>query len=253
MVKKGVKVLGIEKIETSKEVYNLHIKDNHNYFANGINVSNCHLFKASSLSSIMEKCKNIEWRIGTTGTISNADSKVHALTLQGLFGDIKKISSTKELMDQNYLSDFKIKVLILKYDEETSKQIRKLKYQDEMDFLVNYEKRNNFIANLAASQTNNTLVLFQYVEKHGKPLFDLISEKAQGKNVYFVSGEVDGVTRETIRKAVRDGQIELSFGDKRLKVDSNALIPLEDGSFKEANKLTTEDDISNDWLRTKNL
>ena len=213
----------------------------------------CHQFKASSLSSIMEKCKNIEWRIGTTGTISNADSKVHALTLQGLFGDIKKISSTKELMDQNYLSDFKIKVLILKYDEETSKQIRKLKYQDEMDFLVNYEKRNNFIANLAASQTNNTLVLFQYVEKHGKPLFDLISEKAQGKNVYFVSGEVDGVTRETIRKAVRDGQIELSFGDKRLKVDSNALIPLEDGSFKEANKLTTEDDISNDWLRTKNL
>ena len=183
----------------------------------------CHLFKASSLSTIMEKCKNIEWRIGTTGTISNADSKVHALTLQGLFGDIKKISSTKELMDQNYLSDFKIKVLILKYDEETSKQMRKLKYQGEMDFLVNYEKRNNFIANLAASQTNNTPVLFQYVEKHGKPLYELIQSKVgDDKNVHFIAGDIDGDDREKIRKNVINSDnniIVASYGTFSTGVD----------------------------------
>lgn len=181
-----------------------------------------HQFKAVSLTSIMEKCKNVQWRIGTTGTITNADSKVHSLVLQGLFGEIKKVSSTKKLMDEKYLSDFKIKVLILKHDAETSKLIRKMKYQDEMDFIVNYDKRNNFVANLATSHDNNTLVLFQYVEKHGKPLYELIKAKAGDKNVYFIAGEIDGEIREEIRKKVINSNnniIVASYGTYSTGVD----------------------------------
>lgn len=222
MVKKGIKVIDIQKISSPEEVYNLHVEDNHNYFANGINVSNCHQFKATSLTGIMEKCKNVEWRIGTTGTISNADSKVHALVLQGLFGEIKKVSTTKKLMDEKYLSEFKIKVLILKYDEETSKLIRKMKYHDEMDYLVKLDKRNKFIANLAVSQTNNTLVLFQYVDKHGFPLHELIQSKAGDKNVYFIHGDIDGDERERIRKNVMSSDnniIVASYGTYSTGID----------------------------------
>lgn len=37
-----MKIKNIKKIEYKEDVYNLHIKDNHNYFANGLCVSNCH-------------------------------------------------------------------------------------------------------------------------------------------------------------------------------------------------------------------
>ena len=46
-----------------------------------------------------------------------------------------------------------------------------------MDYLVKNEKRNRYIRNLVSSLQGNTLVLFQYVEKHGTELKKLIEEK----------------------------------------------------------------------------
>ena len=43
-------------------------------------------------------------------------------------------------------------------------------YQEEMDYLVSNDSRNEFICNLVYSLKGNTLVLFQYVEKHGAVL-----------------------------------------------------------------------------------
>ena len=48
-------------------------------------------------------------------------------------------------------------------------------YQEEMDYLVLSEKRNKYIRNLASSLQGNTLCLFQYVEKHGKELYESIN------------------------------------------------------------------------------
>lgn len=39
-----MKIKSIKKIDYKDDVYNLHIKDNHNYFANNLCVSNCHEF-----------------------------------------------------------------------------------------------------------------------------------------------------------------------------------------------------------------
>ena len=59
---------------------------------------------------------------------------------------------------------------------------------------------------LATSQEGNTLVLFQFVEKHGKLLYDQIKEKVQDdRKVFYVSGEVDATDREQIRGIV-EGQ-----------------------------------------------
>jgi superfamily II DNA or RNA helicase len=76
-----------------------------------------------------------------------------------------------------------------------------MKYQDEMNHIVGYAPRNKFITNLALDQDGNTLVLFQYVEKHGVPLFKLIKDKAhKNRKVFFVSGNTDAESREEIRK-----------------------------------------------------
>jgi len=49
----------------------------------------------------------------------------------------------------------------------------------------------------------NTLVLFNRVDAHGKPLFEMINSKVEeGRKVFFVSGEVDTSDREAIRRIV---------------------------------------------------
>ena len=89
-------------------------------------------------------------------------------------------------------------------------------YQEEIDYIVSHEKRNKFITNLALDQKGNTLVLFQYVEKHGKILFDMMKNKAEeGRKIFYVSGEVDAQDREQIRGIVekqKDAIIVASMG-----------------------------------------
>ena len=157
-----------------------------------------HNFKAKSLMSILEKMHDCEYRFGTTGTLDG--TQTHKLILEGLFGPAYYVTTTKDLMDSGALAQLKINVLLLKYPEDICKVVSKAKYQDEIDFIVQYEKRNKFISNLALDQDGNTLVLFQYVEKHGKPLYNLIKEKAhERRKIFFVSGATDVDTREQVR------------------------------------------------------
>ena len=159
----------------------------------------CHGFKSKSLTDIMNKCSQAKYRIGTTGTLDNA--QVHHLVLQGLFGKIHRVTTTKALQDSNTLAKLDINIIVLKYDEEIRKSLGKANYQDEIDFIVRNEKRNNFIRNLALDTDGNTLVLFNYVDKHGKPLFDMINNKAEeGRKIFYVSGEVATSDREAIRE-----------------------------------------------------
>jgi len=158
-----------------------------------------HNFKAKSLTSILSKCRDAEYRYGTTGTLDG--TQTHKLVLEGLFGPAFYVTTTKKLMDEGSLSDLDISVLLLKYSEEFRKGFGKRSYQEEIDFIVTHEKRNQLITNLALDQDGNTLVLFQFVEKHGKPLYHTISDKAhKRRKIFYVSGETGVDTREEIRR-----------------------------------------------------
>ena len=159
-----------------------------------------HLFKAKSLTSILEKMEDTEYRFGFTGTLDG--TQTHKLVLEGLFGPAQKVITTKELMDSGTLADFKIKILALKYHDEIRKIVSKMDYQAEMDFIVSHEGRNKFIKNLALSLEGNTLLLFQYVEKHGKILEEMIKEEAGDRKVFFIHGGVKGEERDDIRGIV---------------------------------------------------
>jgi superfamily II DNA or RNA helicase len=162
----------------------------------------------------MEKMDSIRYRIGTTGTLDN--KKIHRLVLEGIFGPVHRVTTTKALMDSNKLANLNILCVILKYSEEVRKARKNNTYQDEMDFIVGFEPRNKFIRNLAIKSTGNTLVLFQYVEKHGKILYDLIKQKAHDdRKIFFVYGGTDVTDREAIRhitESENDAIIIASFG-----------------------------------------
>jgi hypothetical protein len=158
-----------------------------------------HLFKAKSLTSIMSKLCSCPYRFGFTGTLDG--TQTHKLVLEGLFGAVRKVISTADLIDQKHLSQFKIKAIVLSYPDEVRKLISKMDYQAEIDYLVRLEQRNKFIRNLALSLEGNTLLLFQFVDKHGKLLYDNL-KKETSLPVYYVSGKVEGEEREEIRKIV---------------------------------------------------
>ena len=161
-----------------------------------------HNFKAKSLSGLMNKSREAEYRIGTTGTLDG--TQTHKLVLEGLFGRVYKVTTTRKLMDADTLAELKINILALKYPPEVCRDIINTKdYHYEIDYLVSNIKRNRLVQNLALDQEGNTLVLFQYVEKHGKVIYDLIKDKAhERRKVFFVSGEVGAEVREEIRGIV---------------------------------------------------
>ena len=101
-----------------------------------------HLFKAVSLTKIMNKLENCKYRVGLTGTLDG--SKTHKLVLEGVFGSVNKVTSTNILQERNQLAKLKIYCLTLQH-----KDIKcRFDYREEMDYLVNHKGRNKYIRNL---------------------------------------------------------------------------------------------------------
>jgi superfamily II DNA or RNA helicase len=173
-----------------------------------------HGFKSKSLTSIMTKCVNAEYRVGTTGTLDG--TQTHKLVLEGLFGKVYKVTTTKKLIDSKQLASFRVEIIVLKYPDVICEQFRKIKYADELEFIVGHEKRNKYIRNLVVSLDGNTLLLFRLVKKHGRILYEMIKEKADdNRKTFFVYGGTETDTREQIRaiaETEQDAIIVASYG-----------------------------------------
>ena len=154
-----------------------------------------HLFKAKSLTSIMTKLEDCPYRFGFTGTLDG--TQTHRLVLEGLFGEVEQVTTTKALMDAETIAKLAIDCIVLKHPADISKQCKDFNYIDEINFLVQNKKRNQFIYNLCKNLKGNTLVLYQLVEKHGEVLNDMMQDL--DKEVHFVHGGVGTNEREQIR------------------------------------------------------
>ena len=190
----------------------IHKESNNFYFPYKVIIGDeAHLFKAKSLTSIMEKTTDVPYRFGFTGTLDG--SYTNKLVLEGLFGPVKKVVTTKELMDADHLADMKVKCIGLNHSDEMKKAMKAATYQQEIEYLCTSQKRNKFIKGLALSSKGNTLVLFQMVEKQGRMLFDLIKEN--GRNVFYVDGRTKAEDREYVRKYAEENDnviIVASYG-----------------------------------------
>lgn len=153
-----------------------------------------HLYKAKSLTGILAKCHDVKYRVGLTGTLDGM--QCHQLILEGLFGRCDKVTTTSDLMKKGQLTPLKVKICMLEHGHVPFDS-----YHQEIDYLITHSKRNNFICNLAIDVSGNTLILFNYVEKHGEPLWEMLNSKVQeGTKVFFIHGGVDAVAREEARK-----------------------------------------------------
>lgn len=195
---------GVKK-DSSKNIYlstwqslqNIKEKEYFDKFG-AVIVDECHGSSASVLSSIMEKCTSAFYRIGVSGTLSG--SKIDETALIGHFGPITRVSSTKDLMNKNVLSQLKIAIIRLKYPEHICENLKHVDYTGEIDWLVRNKQRNEFICNVANNINGNTLILVQYVEKHGKIILPMLENICANKKVFFVYGDTEAADREKVRK-----------------------------------------------------
>jgi superfamily II DNA or RNA helicase len=154
---------------------------------------------------------NTKYRYGFTGTLDG--SQTHKWVLEGLFGPSYKVTQTKELIDKGHLSKLNIKVLLLKHNQHKFNE-----YEDEIQYLITHQKRNNFIKNVVLDLKGNSLVLFNRVETHGQPLYELINNSAsKDRKVFFIFGGVDVEERERVRAIT--------------EIEKNAIIVASYGTF----------------------
>ena len=165
-----------------------------------------HGCKATSLIQILSSLETCRYRFGCTGTLDG--QALNEATIEGLFGPQYRSTTTVQLMEDGYVAKLKIKCMILKYPEDIKKQFhttvnkKKKTYQEEIDYLVNNEKRNKFLKNLTLSLKGNKLLFFRIID-HGKLLHTAISS-VSSHNVFYIDGSVSGVDRESIRHAIED-------------------------------------------------
>jgi superfamily II DNA or RNA helicase len=168
-----------------------------------------HLFKSKSLVSIMTKMDSAKYRFGFTGTLDG--TQTHKWVLEGLFGPSYKVTQTKELIDKGHLSQLQIHVLLMKHDPHEFET-----YEDEMQYIIGHDKRNNFIKNLVLDLKGNSLILFSRVESHGQPLYELINNSVkENRKVFYVHGGIDAQQREHVREITEkenDAIIVASYG-----------------------------------------
>jgi superfamily II DNA or RNA helicase len=97
---------------------------------------------------------------------------------------------------EDYLANVNVKVLNLNYKDKIRYETQD-RYREELNFIYESFDRNTFLSKLVGKLPNNTLILVNHI-KHGEALMNYLST-LEGKQVYFIRGEVDVEERDKIK------------------------------------------------------
>jgi len=179
----------------AQTVYNLEVEDNHNYFADGVLVSNCHHIATDTAQEINKTCKKAFYRFGFSATPYRDDNA--DLLIMGLFGKRSADITASELIKKGYLVPPKIYLLNFKHD----KSLRYVNYQELYKLCVTENLQRNMeivkaaIALIEADKT--VLIAVNHVE-HGKNLMQIFDKYTQGIRVAFAHGSKEQKERDKI-------------------------------------------------------
>jgi superfamily II DNA or RNA helicase len=193
-----MKLVKRKEIEKPNEVYNLHIKNDHNYIVDDAIVANCHTTKADKLQELLTgPFANIPIRWGFTGTIPK--DEIDSLCLLFCIGPIVNTLKAHELQDQGVLANLHIDII------QTKDHVSYKEYADEYRFLVTDETRVRWLANFIeeVSNTGNTLVLIDRIET-GEKLVEYIT-----KDTIFIQGATKNKKRREHFEEVNNSNNEI--------------------------------------------
>ena len=271
-----MKILSIKEIEKPEETYNLHIQDNHNYFANNINVSNCHRYAADISSEIIKESKNAKCKWGLTGTLP--EDTIAKLTLMGLFGEPKRYIRACELIERGLGTPVEIISFIFKYsknDKALFNNLPKGQYAKQLAYIKEHEKRADFVTDLVTKvyKTGSPLVLGSHTEhiktiylnimKRLYPDVEVENKNITGKKsfefqkqygVFFLNGEDDPKTRKLTRKILEEQFYKITLeDDTTVRLNGKQEVKLLNGDKKLVSELTEDDELAEDFMKIKKI
>ena len=172
----------------------------------------CHHYaEAKSLKNILDKCHNIEYSFGVTGTFPRENNYGY-MTLQTYIGPLVYSLTANDLINkENKGTPIYIIFNILEYADNIDKEMlfnmRDNKDPDdltagakclreELKYVNKQYKRIKYISDLAIKTKNNTMILFGDVKGgYGKELYQYIKDNSD-KDVYYADGNTPNKNRE---------------------------------------------------------
>ena len=231
-----MKIKNIKEIDYKGDVYNLRVKDNHNYFAENICVSNCHGAKAKTITGILHKTFGSAYsRFGVSGTFPPDDS-CEILTIQSVLGPKITEVSAAELKEKGIIAPMNIKAVVMNHgDTDYGERLEYIKRSGmgrealelEKSFIHESDKRLNFIKKIVDKCDKNTLILFHSIE-YGQKILNKLKSEISDKEFFYIDGEVRNKEREEIKKFMEETNtntkiLVASYGTLSTGVSINAI------------------------------
>jgi superfamily II DNA or RNA helicase len=180
-------------------------------------VDEAHHTNSMSIKKIMSNCMHSKWRYGLTGTLTKRGTADY-LTIQQFLGPLMVEIPPSFLFDNKYATPVSIKIVMLDWLEpEYKDKLADLKqnnnnlegnevYNIERKLVIESKKRLNYVVDFITRTSKNSLVLFQSVkDEYGKHIWNLIREKTNDKEVFYVDGDTDESLREEYKTRMSSG------------------------------------------------
>ena len=145
---------------------------------------------------------NTNYIFGFTGTLPS--TPLDEWNIIGKIGPILYEEKTKDLELKKYVSNFKIIVLNINHKNPPRFTPNPLNpteaYSNEIDYLMNNQRRNEIISKIAYKIKNNTIIMVDRID-HGINLENELKKMCgDEKLIYFIRGSTEMEEREQIRK-----------------------------------------------------
>lgn len=164
----------------------------------------CHGTKKGNEINTVFNFLKTNYRFGFTGTMPSC--KLDCWNIIGKIGPVIYEEKTEDLKQKNYISNFKIFILKVKHKNAPTFTVNKSKpteaYESELDYLMNNQRRNDIICNLAKKLNNNTIIMVDRID-HGLNLFDILKTE-NNNSCYFIRGSTEIEEREKIRSLMEE-------------------------------------------------
>jgi superfamily II DNA or RNA helicase len=167
-------------------------------------IDECHCIKKNNEINSIFKFIRTPYKFGFTGTMPS--TIIDEWNIIGKLGPIVYQEKTEDLRNKNFISNFKIIILNLIHKNIPKISLNFSKpaeaYQSEMDFLLQNDRRNEIICNLANKLHNNTIIMVDRID-HGINIINKL-EQITKKPFYFIRGSTEMEERENIRTLMNE-------------------------------------------------
>ena len=206
-------------------VYNLHVKRNHNYFANGMNVHNCHRVSSSATTfTRYEKVLNhlaARHKYGLSATPERSDGLIKATF--ALLGNVAYEVPDSAVADKTMPVKIRKVDTSIKINDDCLNSDGTINYVKLIEYLTSNADRNMIIAshimaNSQLYQEHSCLVLSDRLDQL-KDIMGLLRDSVKASCVY-----IDGKMTSKKAKAEREQALEdMRTGKKKILFASYSL------------------------------